>query len=168
MSSCIDMLQVNNAGIAQVPDQDHLAPLTEIPVEDAAKQFATIYQTNVFAVVTVTNAFLSLLRKAPAARIVNISSGLASISRKKTISIYTAYSSSKTALNALTAHYAGDLKDTPIKVNSVCPGHCATDLNNFTGAKAASQGAMIAVIMAMLPADGPTGGCFDDDGPVPW
>ncbi len=132
-----------------------LAALSEIPVEDAAKQFATIYETNVFAVVTVNNAFLPLLRKAPAARIVNISSTLASFTRIKPVSAYAAYSSSKTALNALTSHYAAELKDTPVKVNSVCPGFCATGLNNHRGTKSASEGAVIAVTMATLPADSP-------------
>lgn len=101
----LDVL-VNNAGISQVPGQEHLPALTEIAVEDAAAQFAFIYQTNVFAVITVTNAFLPLLKRAPAARIVNVSSSLASLTRGKTISMYTAYSTSKTALNAITVHYA--------------------------------------------------------------
>ena len=136
-------------------------------MEDAAAQFAFVYQTNVFAVITVTNAFLPLLRQASAARIVNVSSGLASLTRGKTYSMYTAYSSSKTALNAITVHYAADLKDTSIKVNRVCPGHCATALHNFAGAKDSSDGAKIAVTMAMLPSDGATGGFFDDDGTVP-
>ncbi len=125
-SKCIGVFQVNNAGIARIPGQVDMVPLSEIPVEDAAKQFATIYETNVFAVVTVTNAFLPLLRKAPAARIVNVSSTLASFTKIKPVSAYAAYSSSKTALNALTSHYAAELKDTPFKVNSVCPGFCAT------------------------------------------
>lgn len=163
----LDVL-VNNAGISQVPGQEHLPALTEIAVEDAAAQFAFIYQTNVFAVITVTNAFLPLLKRAPAARIVNVSSSLASLTRGKTISMYTAYSTSKTALNAITVHYAADLKDTPIKVNGVCPGHCATALNNFKGAKDPSDGAKIAVTMAMLPSNGATGGFFDDDGTIPW
>ena len=167
------MLQVNNAGIARVPGQDAgdtsgMVPLSQMPVEDAAKQFAIIYQTNVFAVVTVTNAFLPLLRKAPAARIVNVSSTRGSFTKIKPVPRTAAYSSSKSALNALTTHYAEELKDTPIKVNSVCPGFCATDLNNHRGTKSAAEGAVIAVTMGMLPADGPTGGNFDGDGPVPW
>lgn len=162
----LDVL-VNNAGIARDPGQE-LIPLTEIPVEEAAKQFAGVYYTNVFAVVTVTNTFLPLLHKAPAARIVNVSSKLASIGNNMTLSRAAAYSTSKTALNALTVHYAKDLQDSTIKVNSVCPGHCATDLNDFRGPRTPSQGAAIAVVMAMLPADGPTGGFFDDDGPIIW
>lgn len=167
-SRCTGVFQVNNAGIARIPGQVDMVPLSEIPVEDAAKQFATIYETNVFAVVTVTNAFLPLLRKAPAARIVNVSSTLASFTKIKPVSAYAAYSSSKTALNALTSHYAAELNDTPFKVNSVCPGFCATDLNNYRGTKSASEGAVIAVTMATLPADGPTGGYFDDNGPISW
>ena len=68
----------------------------------------------------------------------------------------TAYSSSKAALNAVTKQRAADLKDTPIKVNSVFPGHCATALSSFVGAKDSSDGAKIAVTMAMLPSDGAT------------
>ncbi|KAL0033099.1 hypothetical protein WJX79_003363 [Trebouxia sp. C0005] len=74
----LDVL-VNNAGISHVPGQEHLPALTEIAVEDAAAQFSFIYQTNVFAVITVTNAFLPLLRKAPAARIVNVSITMATL-----------------------------------------------------------------------------------------
>ncbi len=161
------MVQVNNAGIAREPNQE-LMPLTELPVEDAAKQFASVYQTNVFAVVTVTNAFLPLLRKASAARIVNVSSTLASIGKGMTLSRAAAYSTSKSALNALTVYYAKDLTDTPIKVNAVCPGHCGTDLNDFRGPRTPAQGAAIAITMAMLPADGPNGGFFDDNGSIPW
>lgn len=167
-----DMPQVNNAGISRVPDQDSFVPLSDLPVEDAAKQFAGIYQTNVFAVVTVTNAFLPLLRKAQAGRVVNVSSSLGSLSKGvesgMPLSMYTAYSSSKVALNFLTAQYAADLKDTPIKVNSVCPGHCGTDLNDFQGPRSPFQGAVIAVEMATVPADGPTGGFVDENGSIPW
>ena len=171
--SCIGVLQVNNAAIAQVPGQDTgdisgMIPLSQLPVEDAAKQFAIIYQTNVFAVVTVTNAFLPLLRKAPAGRIVNVSSTRGSFTKIKPVPPTAAYSTSKSALNALTTHYAEELKATPIKINSVCPGYCATDMNNHQGLKSASEGAAIAVTMGMLPADGPTGGFFDSDGPIPW
>lgn len=163
---------MNNAGIAQAPGQDTHSPLSELPVEKAAQQLAVIYQTNVFGVVTVTNAFLPLLPKAPAARIVNVSSTLGSLTKGvesgMQYSMYAPYSSSKTALNFLTAQYAADLKDTPIKVNMVCPGYCGTDLNDHQGPRSASQGAEIAVKMAMVPADGPTGGYVDENGPIPW
>lgn len=166
------LTQVNNAGIARAPGQDTLSPLSELPVEKAAQQFAVIYQTNVFGVVTVTNAFLPLLRKAPAARIVNVSSTLGSLTKGvesgMQYSIYSAYGSSKVALNFLTAQYAADLKETPIKVNMVCPGYCGTDLNDHQGPRSASQGAEIAIKMAMVGADGPSGGFVDENGTVPW
>jgi len=57
-----------------------------------------------------------------------------------------------------------DLADTAINVNSVCPGYCATDLNEFKGTKTAAQGAVIVVTMATLPADGPSGDFFNDNG----
>ncbi len=78
------------------------------------------------------------------------------------------YSSSKTALNALTVHYAHELAGTPIKVNAAAPGHVATDFNGFRGERTPEQGAAIAVRLATLPPDGPTGAFLDDDGPLPW
>ena len=68
----------------------------------------------------------------------------------------------------MTVTYAKALKDTPIKVNVVCPGYCATDLNHHRGFRTPAQGARIAVEMATLGDDGPTGGFYDDDGVVAW
>jgi NAD(P)-dependent dehydrogenase (short-subunit alcohol dehydrogenase family) len=64
--------------------------------------------------------------------------------------------------------YAQELGQHGIKVNAVCPGHCGTDLNDFAGPRSPRQGAEIAVTMATIGADGPTGGFFDENGPVPW
>jgi NAD(P)-dependent dehydrogenase (short-subunit alcohol dehydrogenase family) len=79
-----------------------------------------------------------------------------------------AYVPSKTAVNAVTVQYAKLLRDTPIKVNAVCPGYCATDLNNHQGYRTPAQGARIAVELATLGDDGSTGGFYDDDGEVAW
>ncbi|MFC9894613.1 SDR family NAD(P)-dependent oxidoreductase [Nocardia sp. NPDC127579] len=79
-----------------------------------------------------------------------------------------AYATSKTLLNALTVHYAKELADTDILINAVCPGYTATDLNAFRGTRTPHQGAAIAIHLATLPDTGPTGGFFDDAGPVPW
>jgi NAD(P)-dependent dehydrogenase (short-subunit alcohol dehydrogenase family) len=76
-----------------------------------------------------------------------------------------AYSSSKTALNAITVHYARELADTPVRVNGAAPGHVATDFNGFRGTRTPEQGAAIAVRLATLGEDGPTGGVFEDAGP---
>ena len=79
-----------------------------------------------------------------------------------------AYSSSKTALNALTAHYARDLLDTPIKVNGAAPGHVATDFNGFRGTRTPEQAAVVALRLATLAPDGPTGLVFQDEEQLPW
>jgi NAD(P)-dependent dehydrogenase (short-subunit alcohol dehydrogenase family) len=151
----LDIL-VNNAGIARgdgagLPSQTTLATLR------------TVYETNVFGVVAVTNAMLPLLRRAPAARIVNVSSEVGSItSMTDTAGPMAAmasvpYPSSKTALNMITAMYAKELNGTAIKVNAANPGYCATDLNGKTGFRTPQQGAEISVHLATLPEDGPTG-----------
>ena len=64
--------------------------------------------------------------------------------------------------------FANELKNTSIKVNSVCPGYVATDLNNHSGPRTTEQGARIAIKMATIANDGPTGGYFNDEGAIPW
>jgi NAD(P)-dependent dehydrogenase (short-subunit alcohol dehydrogenase family) len=78
------------------------------------------------------------------------------------------YAASKAALNMMTVHLAYELRDTAIKVNSADPGYTATDINQHQGHQTVKQGAAEAVRLALLPADGPTGGFFDSDGPHPW
>ena len=80
------------------------------------------------------------------------------------------YNTSKAALNMQTVLFAGELagEGSPIKVNSACPGYVATDLNNHQGHRTVEQGAREAVRLATLPADGPTGRFFDENGPVAW
>ena len=176
--SCIDLahhiqsyvsftaMQVNNAGIAAGPDGS-LANITDLPVESAAKTLNYVFDTNVFAVVTVTNAFLPLLKAAPSARIVNVSSIVASLTLGVQVQPYAAYSSSKTALNAVTLHYAKDLAETNIKVNMICPGYCATDINGHSGLRSAAEGAEIPIKMATVPNVG-HGGFYDHNGSIPW
>jgi NAD(P)-dependent dehydrogenase (short-subunit alcohol dehydrogenase family) len=143
-----------------------------------------IYETNVFGVIAVTNAMLPLLRRAPAGRIVNVSSELGSIgsmtdpaSPLAAFPAGLAYPSSKTALNMITVLYARELRDTPIKVNAANPGYTATDLNAHTGFRSATEAAEATVHLATLPPDGPTGtfwgyrwtaGSAVPDGELPW
>jgi len=68
----------------------------------------------------------------------------------------------------VTVSFAAELRGTGIKVNAADPGYCATDLNGHSGPRTPAQGAIAAVRLATLPSDGPTGGFFDEDGPVPW
>jgi NAD(P)-dependent dehydrogenase (short-subunit alcohol dehydrogenase family) len=160
----VDIL-VNNAGIAI----DTGRPSTT----DVETLYRT-YNTNVFGPFRMIKAFLPLLQKSEAGRIVNMSSGLGSLefnsSKHWNLSgtKYVAYNSSKTALNALTLQFAYELRKTAIKVNAADPGFTATDLNQHRGTRTVEQGAREAVRLATLPKDGPTGGYFNDDGPVPW
>lgn len=132
------------------------------------------YETNVFGVFSVITALLPLLQKSSAGRIVNLSSALGSLTLNSdpTSEFYNvnslAYNSSKTAVNALTVFFAKELRDTPIKINSVCPGFTATDLNGNTGYRTVEQAASSVVKLATINNDGPTGSFFDENGVVPW
>jgi NAD(P)-dependent dehydrogenase (short-subunit alcohol dehydrogenase family) len=160
----LDVL-VNNAGVTGA------APQTPLTVDLATVRQAV--ETNVIGVIRVTNAMLPLLRRSASPRIVNMSSSVGSLTLQSrpgemTGPISAAYSPSKTFLNAVTVQYVRELADTNILINLGCPGFCATDLNGFRGTRTAEQGAAIAIRLATLPDDGPTGGFFDDDGVVPW
>jgi NAD(P)-dependent dehydrogenase (short-subunit alcohol dehydrogenase family) len=175
----LDIL-VNNAGIARGVDQDDDGFL---PSQTTMTALRRIFETNVFGVVAVTNAMLPLLRKAPAARIVNVSSGVGSLTWMSETQgplanlISVPYPASKSAVNMVTLMYAKELADGPIKVNAANPGYCATDLNGHAGFLTAAQGAEVVAHLATLPADGPTGMHWGDlwpaateksEGRVPW
>ena len=160
----VDVL-VNNAGITGGMPQD---PTTiDLDVMRAA------VDVNVFGVVRVTNALLPLLRRATSPRIVNVSSTVGSLTYQATPGaeagpIALAYSPSKTYLNAVMLHYVRELEGTGVLMNNVCPGYVATDLNGHRGTRTPQQGAAIAIKLATIDDDGPTGGYFNDEGPLPW
>jgi NAD(P)-dependent dehydrogenase (short-subunit alcohol dehydrogenase family) len=160
----LDVL-VNNAGITGG------MPQTPSAVDPATVRAAV--ETNVIGVIRVTNAVLPLLRRSASPRIVNMSSSVGSLTLQTTPGtemgpISAAYVASKTFLNAVTVQYVKELRDTNILINAACPGFTATDLNGFRGVRTPEQGAAIAIRLATLPDDGPTGGFFDDAGVVPW
>jgi NAD(P)-dependent dehydrogenase (short-subunit alcohol dehydrogenase family) len=132
-----------------------------------------VMETNFFGALAVTQAMLPLLRAAPAARIVNVSSGLGSLTlnadpaRPFAAFQFLGYNTSKAALNMLTIQLADQLRDTTIKVNAVSPGSVATDMNP-QGTLTTEEGASEPVRLALLPADGPTGGFFHSAGSYPW
>jgi NAD(P)-dependent dehydrogenase (short-subunit alcohol dehydrogenase family) len=172
----LDVL-VNNAGIAHAGTPGR--SLEEIvhaarPSVAALDDVRAVFETNVFGVLAVTQAMLPLLREAPAGRIVNVSSAVGSLTLNSDPncpyrSVFGAsYSPSKTALNAITLAFALELQSTRIKVNAVCPGFTATDLNNFQGTRTVQQGARAPARLALLDANGPTGTFWNDDGPIPW
>ncbi|MFE6921363.1 SDR family oxidoreductase [Nocardia sp. NPDC057663] len=170
----LDIL-INNAGITgsgQVsPDQAH----DQIPSTVEVDMVRTVFETNVFGVIAVTNAMLPLLRRASAPRIVNVSSHAASMTLLSDpdgpfagLLPSAAYTPAKSALNALTVQYANELRKDGILVNAVAPGYVDTDSNNHTGFLTPAQGAAVLVRMATIADDGPTGGFFGEDGPLPW
>ncbi|MEJ1202790.1 MULTISPECIES: SDR family oxidoreductase [unclassified Streptomyces] len=158
---------VNNAGVG--------GPM-QPPSETPADQVRAVYETNVFGVITVTNALLPLLRRAPSARIVNVSSAIGSLSAAAAnvdptgvhppgeFPVMLSYATSKTALNAVTLTYANELRGTGILVNAASPGFVATDINGHHGVLTTEQGAHIPVHLATLGDDGPTATFLGEDG----
>jgi NAD(P)-dependent dehydrogenase (short-subunit alcohol dehydrogenase family) len=132
------------------------------------------FETNFFSVVALTQALLPLIRKAPAGRIVNLSSILGSLTlhADPSSALYDkkafAYDASKTALNAFTIHLAQELRRTKIKVNSAHPGWVQTEMGGPAAPLGVSEGARTSVQLATLPDDGPTGGYFHLGEPLPW
>jgi NAD(P)-dependent dehydrogenase (short-subunit alcohol dehydrogenase family) len=170
-----------DAAAAAVASLDILVNNAGIIVDDAAPPEATLeafrrtYETNLFAVLAVTNAFLPALRRSPNPRIVNISSGTGSLTwsaeggQFQTGGGGAAYRSSKTALNALTLFYAQALPG--FRVNALAPGLRRTDLNPRAAAADGdpAEAAVAAVRLALLPDDGPTGRFHHYDGTLaPW
>lgn len=161
----LDIL-VNNAGIMI---DDWSAP----PSAQSLDIWRTTFDTNVFGVVAVTQAFLPLLHASAAGRIVNLSSLLGSNTAHADPAspIYNvkppAYDVSKSAVNAWTVHLAHELKDTSVKVNAVHPGSVVTDMNPG-GELDIRVGAQSSVHMALLGADGPTGSFTHLGKVLPW
>ncbi len=160
----LDIL-INNAGIGEwnaKPSNVDLAKVREV------------YETNFFGPVALIQAMLPLLRKSKHGRIVNVTSTLGSLTIASDTNsglgdfLALGYCTSKSALNSMTIQFAKELRDTPIKVNTICPGYCATDLNNHSGPRTAAQGAVAAIQYATLGEDGPTGGFFNENGSIPW
>jgi NAD(P)-dependent dehydrogenase (short-subunit alcohol dehydrogenase family) len=133
------------------------------PSNVSLAEVRAVWETNVFGVLAVYQAMLPLLREAPAARIVNVSSGAGSLALNSNPahpgrSIFgPAYSASKTALNAMTLAMAIELEPEGIKVNAISPGFVKTNLNNYAGTLTVEEGAREAVRVALLGPDGPTG-----------
>ena len=161
----LDIL-VNNAGIAVQGDGP--------PSTSSLEAIERDYRVNFIGTVAVTQAILPLLRKAPAARIVNVSSGLGSLMKTGDPAFqfvaykYLGYAASKAALNVLTVQLAYELRDTAIKVNSADPGYTATDLDEHRGTQTVAEGAIEIVRLALLLHDGPTGAFSNKNGKVPW
>ncbi|TGE10203.1 SDR family oxidoreductase [Hymenobacter fodinae] len=166
----LDVL-INNAGI--------LGGMSQPALTSSIDMIKEVFDTNVFGVIEVTQAFIDLMRPSAAPRIVNVTSGLGSLTLHNDPSwkYYAvkgaAYMPSKTALNAYTVMVAYELRDTNFKVNAVDPGYTATDFNHHSGPGSVQDAAARLVKAAMLGPDGPTSQFFSDDnapetGISPW
>jgi len=160
----LDVL-VNNAGVAL---EAGLRPSQTRP-----EMLHQIYDTNLFAPIALTQQLLPLLRKSDAGRVVNVSSRLGSVSLNASAPAagwYSelGYNSSKAALNMFTILLAKELADTHIKVNSAHPGWVKTDMGGPNAPLAPAEGSKTSVWLATLSADGPTGGYFHLQEPLPW
>lgn len=161
----LDIL-VNNAGILE--QSDGSPTKTDIDSVEAS------LRTNFIGPLRVTQAVATLLKKSEEGSIVNVSSALGSCAfngdrnSPYADTKYLGYAASKAALNMMTVQLAYELRDTNIKVNSVCPGYCATDINDNQGFLTAEEGAREPARLALLDKSGPTGEYRNTEGVIPW
>lgn len=161
----LDVL-INNAGISG--DQQ------VAPSEQSIDDIIEVYNTNVFGAIRVTQHFIPLLRAASGAKIIMVSSGLGSLEWVSDLNHpYSkiqamGYTSSKTALNAITVAFAKELIDDNISVNAVEPGYTATDFNGHTGYRTVSEAAAGIVWLAEREGSETTAGFFFDGSRAPW
>jgi NAD(P)-dependent dehydrogenase (short-subunit alcohol dehydrogenase family) len=146
---------VNNAGVYGDP-----VGAADYDIDRAHE----VLEVNTFGPWRLIEAFLPLLHRSDAPRIVNVSSGAGQLSDMN--GGRGAYRVSKAALNALTKTLAWDEED--IKINAMCPGWVRTDMGGSGATRSVEEGADTAVWLATLPDDGPTGGFFRDREPIPW
>jgi len=154
----IDVL-INNAGILL---DRHSTSILDLPLDTLRETL----ETNLFGVLRVTQALLPLMRSSRAGRVVNLASSMGQLAEMDAGS--PAYRISKTALNALTRILAVETADTAIKVNSVCPGWCRTNIGGAEAPRSPEEGIDTVIWLATLPEDGPSGGFFRDREPIPW
>jgi len=166
----LDIL-INNAGI--------YGGYPQTAFDATIDQFKAAYDVNVYGVVRVTQAFIDLLKKSSAPRIVNVSSSQGSITLHSdpNYKYYdykgAVYLSSKSALNMYTVVLAYELKNTSFKINAVCPGFTKTDFNGHRGTGAVEDAGKRVVKYALIDNDGPTGKFFSEEnnpetGEIPW
>ena len=169
----LDIL-VNNAGVWKESDTSSPTSMPKPASAVSPEILHETFETNFFATVALTQKLLPLIRKAPAGRIVNVSSILGSLTLQADPAspIYSfkvfAYDASKAALNAFTVHLAHELRETKIKVNSAHPGWVKTDMGGPNATMEVSEGGKTSAQLATLPDDGPSGGFLHLGQSLPW
>lgn len=166
----LDIL-INNAGISGIVPQN--------AIETGIDKYKEVFETNFYGVISVTQAFIDLLRKSAAPRIVNVSTSVGSLALQNNpdwpaynYAKYAVYGSSKAAMNMYTVHLAYEMRDTAFKINAVCPGLTKTDFTNFNGGEVDVAAKRI-IKYALIDENGPTGKFFSEEtnpetGEIPW
>lgn len=173
----LDIL-INNAGINGIAFNGN-TPIMHTAIDTDIDKYKEVYETNVFGVIRVTQAFLDLLQQSSQPRIVNVSSSQGSLTLHSdpTYKYYhrkgVVYQSSKSALNMYTIALAYELRDTNFKVNAVSPPSTATDFNRHLGTSTVEVGAQHILTYTLIDNNGPTGKffCLDNNpqtGEIPW
>lgn len=174
----LDLL-VNNAAISHTHRQPGASveehAKSTMPSNVSLDEVRAVWETNVFGVLAVYQAMLPLLRRSSDARIVNVSSGVGSLTLNADPafpyrSIFgPVYPASKTALNGITLAMMIELESSGIKVNLVSPAFTSTSLNDFAGTESVEDGSREVVRVALLGPDGPTGTFTRwDSQTIPW
>jgi NAD(P)-dependent dehydrogenase (short-subunit alcohol dehydrogenase family) len=173
----LDVL-INNAGINGIRFEGD-TPIMHTSTDTSVDIFKEVYEVNVFGVIRTTQAFLDLLKKSPAPRIVMVSSSQGSLTLHSdpTYMYYphkgAVYQSSKSALNMYTIVLAYELRNFPFKVNAISPGSTKTDFNHQLGKGSVEDAGNRIVKYAIIGVDGSTGKFFSEDmntetGEIPW
>ena len=166
----LDIL-INNAGISgNIPQNAR---------ETSVETYHEVMDVNLYGVVRVTQALLPLLQKSQEPRIVNVSTSVGSLTLQSDArwpaydyAKYAFYAASKAAMNMYTVHLAYEMRNTPFKINAVCPGYTKTDFTNYQGGEVSTAAERI-IKYALIGPDGPTGKFFSEEtnpvaGEIPW
>jgi len=173
----LDLL-INNSGINGIDFKEDI-PIMHTSTDTAVNKFKEVFEVNVFGVIRTTQAFLELLKKSAAPRIVNVSSSQGSLTLHSDPNFIhykhkgVVYQSSKAALNMYTIVLAYELRELPFKVNAVSPGSTKTDFNRKLGQGSVEDAGRKIIKYATIDNDGPTGKFFAEDmnpetGEIPW
>lgn len=166
----LDIL-INNAGISGIIPQN--------AGETSVENYHEVINVNLYGVVRVTQALLPLLQRSQQPRIVNVSTSVGSLTLQSDArwpayeyAKYAIYAASKAAMNMYTIHLAYELRNTPFKINAVCPGYTKTDFTNYQGGEVFIAAERI-IKYALIGVDGPTGKFFSEEtnpttGEIPW
>jgi NAD(P)-dependent dehydrogenase (short-subunit alcohol dehydrogenase family) len=160
--SRLDVL-VNNAGVFLDPMPPEDPSASSVFRADIATVRYSM-EANAYGPLRLCQALVPLMRGR--GRVVNVSSGMGQLSEMN--GCCPGYRFSKAAINVLTRILADELRDTRIKVNSVCPGWVRTEMGGPNAERSVEEGADTIVWLATLPDDGPSGGFFRDRKPIPW